>query len=265
MSQESLLERDRSLESLEAKFVASQVRERELQQTLTSSQDALTKTRQELSLVENELTSVKDERRAFDDVIAGLKEDMARVERSFGQIKQELALKSDEVVRLKAEKEQHNVALTQVPSLADVHGKTKQASVNEEHPETAIALRSSISTLKQENAQLLKQIKDLTSSNQDASTSLSSVGKLNELQSVTQQFKDVLDVTSNRLDIPQLQKLLAVLGDCAEVDDVVAENRQLKLVAIELVKRVEKMREDRAEEVSRSTSSIFLHVSDRYS
>lgn len=253
LSQESLLERDRRVESLESTLVATQVRERELQQSLSSAQDSLAKTRQELSLVTSELASVREERRAFDDVIANLKSNMERVERSFGQIKQELAQKTDEVARLKAEKEQHNVALTQAKevSLADVHLKTNQTVTSSSSAEASAALQREISSLKQENTQLSQQVEKLSSlKSQHDAAAVVSRDTLDDLHSVTQQFRDALDMSSNRLDIPQLESLVAAMCEDGDAEAVASENRQLKLVVMELVKRFEKMREERAEEVT---------------
>ena len=270
------MERDKSQESLEQKLVASQVHEKELQQSLARAEDLLAKTRQEYSLVESELASVKDERRSFDDVIVNLKKDMENVEGSFAHIKQELARKTDELARLKAEKEDRNVALTQSTgsneALADVHVK-----VNREvsHPtksshldQSSTTTTSEVEVIKQENAKLQHQIQELLSSNKTGDVVTLSKVKRDEFNSATQQLRDTLE-TSSRLDIPQLQKLMTSQtvvtgGDTSELDDVMSENQQLKVVVVELVKRIEKMKEGRAEEVSRCKVILTIQAFSKY-
>ena len=111
LSQESILERDQSLDSIEQNYVDAQVELKKYQQEVTFTGEALVKSEQELKLLQAELGSVKQEKQSFDSMIQNLKGDMSKVESSFHRIKQELAKKTSELERVKLEKEQVNEAL----------------------------------------------------------------------------------------------------------------------------------------------------------
>ena len=112
LSQESILERDRSIENLDATSVDAEIRVKQIRLELTSKDEELLETREERNGLEVALQAAREEKRVFDNALQTLKDDMSKVGQNFVQLKTELKQKKEEIFRLKARRNRANEKLT---------------------------------------------------------------------------------------------------------------------------------------------------------
>lgn len=103
LSQESILERDKTIESLERNAVDSDSQKKQLQLEISAFKDEIGGLEHDRTVLQMELKSAKEEKEVFDVSLRSLKGDMSKVEKSFRLMKQELLTKQEELERLKAE------------------------------------------------------------------------------------------------------------------------------------------------------------------
>ena len=290
LSQESILERDKSLEGIEQKYVDVQVELKKHQQEVAFSNEALTKSRQELQLLQAELSSVKDEKQSFDSVIQTLKGDMTKVESSFHHIKQELAKKTSELNRVKLEKEQANEALaSRAVAVADastaetahVHSSTNSKS------EKAVD-NSELQLLKAKNTELTQQLENFNSDmNLQIQTLLKEKKQLEQQLAVPSHMKQpnssdlfnetVKDMTkavtelakkcqfeTEHVSVENLVKTYSQTKD-VDVSDVINENCALKMTVIKFLQdSADSNHQDMSVEYKVTTPILFTHSCTKF-
>ena len=104
LSQESILERDRSIENLEATSIDAEIQVKQIRLELNAKDEELLQTKEAKNGLEVALQAARDEKRVFDEALQTLKDDMGKVGQNFLQLKQELKQKKEELFRLKARK-----------------------------------------------------------------------------------------------------------------------------------------------------------------
>ena len=97
LAQESLLERDRTIDGLDQKYVDVELSYKNVQKELDLRDEEVLRMKNEKNALEIELTSTKEEKKSFDVALHTIKDDMGRVEQGFRQMKQELDGKNEEL------------------------------------------------------------------------------------------------------------------------------------------------------------------------
>jgi len=99
-AQESILERDRSIETLERGVADAESKLGQSELELVGRDESIASLKHGHSALEVELAAVVEEKRVFDVSLRSLKEDMGVVETSFRSMKNELIAKQDEIAKL---------------------------------------------------------------------------------------------------------------------------------------------------------------------
>lgn len=103
LSQESILERDKTIDSLNRRLVDTDVQLQQVQLQLREKEDEIFRLRDEKSGIEVEVDSLKKEKQAINVALQTLKSDMGKVEMSFKNLKQELKNKQQQIEQLMAD------------------------------------------------------------------------------------------------------------------------------------------------------------------
>ena len=97
LSQEGILERDKTIDTLEKKGVELEVQNQKLAKDFHIKSEELRKVRDLKNAIEIELSSARDEKKTFDDTLRTIKFDMSKVVKNFLQMKQDMSGKSTEL------------------------------------------------------------------------------------------------------------------------------------------------------------------------
>ena len=176
LSQESILERDRSIENLDATSVDAEIRVKQIRLELDSKDDELRQTTEERNGLEVALQAAREEKRVFDNALQTLKDDMSKVGQNFVQLKTELKQKKEEIFRLKVRKNRVGERLVATSSECDQKDEL-QEGVDDDVLET----------LQQEKIDAEKELEGVRATMEDALASLSAVEK--KLSNVRGQLK----------------------------------------------------------------------------
>ena len=136
LAQESILERDRTIDSLNQKQVEVDVGFRQALSELLSRDEDILKLKNERNSLQIELNSTKEEKESFDNALHTIKDDMGKVEKSFRQMKLELAGRTDELTKTQNVNEELNRQLAAARARlrvlthnrSDVHGPQNDLS-----------------------------------------------------------------------------------------------------------------------------------------
>lgn len=132
LSQESILERDRSIENLEASSIDAEIQVKQIRLELNTKDEELLETKEAKNSLEVALKAAHDEKRVFDEALQTLKEDMSKVGQNFGQLKQELKQKKEELFRLKARKNRVSERLVNSAESDAVTQQQESQDINDE-------------------------------------------------------------------------------------------------------------------------------------
>ena len=122
--QESILERDKTIESVGRKSVDTEIQLQQVALLLRERDDEFAKLKDEMSCLEVESSTLREEKLTISSALLTLKTDMGKVESSFKHLKSELRTKQEEIGRLK----DGNSKLTQ--ELEASHRETQVARVH---------------------------------------------------------------------------------------------------------------------------------------
>ena len=104
LSQESILERDNTIENMDKKSVDVEVNLKQSELQLESKDQEILSLKDVIAGLEVELNASQEEKKTFDAALNTLKGDMGKVEESFINMKRELQVKTKQVYLLKSEK-----------------------------------------------------------------------------------------------------------------------------------------------------------------
>ena len=170
LSQESILERDRSIENLEATSIDAEIQVKQIRLELNTKDEELLQTKEAKNGLEVALHAARDEKRVFDEALQTLKDDMGKVGQNFLQLKQELKQKKEELFRLKARKNritekllnssESDAATQETPGDNDDTGATTLETLELEK----IAIEEELASLRESSQSDLEQLRASVSS-----------------------------------------------------------------------------------------------------
>jgi DNA repair exonuclease SbcCD ATPase subunit len=103
LAQESILQRDKTIEGLEDRMIEVETNLNETKQECGHREADIDRLQEEKMALEVELKGARDEKGVFDSNLQSLKDDMSRVESSFRQMKADLETKQLEIDELQRE------------------------------------------------------------------------------------------------------------------------------------------------------------------
>lgn len=134
LAQESLLERDRTIDNLDKKYVDVEVCYKQIQKELEMRDEEVLKMKNEKNALDVELSSLKEEKKSFDVSLHAIKDDIGKVEHSFKQMKTELAGRTDEL----KEAQQNNENLNHQLSAARARLRVLTQRASPQHQPTEV-------------------------------------------------------------------------------------------------------------------------------
>ncbi|KAK3589140.1 hypothetical protein CHS0354_017107 [Potamilus streckersoni] len=195
LSQESLIEKDKTIEELEQKLIEVESRLNAFQNSLVGKEVDILKIKEEKAAAEIALKSALEEKRTVDKALESLKLDMGKVEKSFKQMKLELNAKSAELEQLRSDKNESQTELEKLRQIFENEKRTldnttkeheiKSAQITELHTQK-VSLDSEVIMLQEKVSGLESMLENATKEKEFLDMELTATReKLTKMQQVS--------------------------------------------------------------------------------
>lgn len=235
LSQESLVERDTTIEEQQQKLLEVESQLSSFHKTLMAKDSEILQLKEEKAATEIQLKAALEEKTTVDKALENLRTDMGKVEKSFRSMKQELSNKSAEIDQVQKEKHALTMQIEESTKCVEVEKQKAEVSMTENKSQMLEKLELQKSRYEDRikelhnNVQSLEELNVVSSKdNEKLQTELSQTQlKLKDTETQLKNLKQEIDLTKGA-------------GDGIASQELINENEKLKITIDNLEKQAQK-------------------------